>query len=139
MTRPATSSTGFRATNSARATRLYLLVGPPAETPAGQLISQELLQLYSLCEAGEEQRALERAIATLEKMFRTERFEEADTLIARADVERLAPRVLLGMLTISYHAKARLKKRPEFLAGAEARLRRALGSDRTALLLASRR
>lgn len=100
---------------------------------------EDLLALYALCQESNEQRALERAISTFERLLRAGRFTEADALLEKAQVRRLGPSVLVGILTITFHGKDRLPHREGFLRRAESVLYDVIGKDRAERLLTGRR
>jgi len=99
----------------------------------------ELFAMYLLCQEQQDRPALERAVSTFENLLRGGHFNEADALLKAAVVTKLNPSVLLGILTITYHAKTELRERGGFLARSEPCLVRSLGADRAEKLLAVRR
>jgi hypothetical protein len=116
---------------TARALRLHAL---PTVVPV-DLASQ----LYQLCAAKKDQSAVEKLLGRLEADLRAGRPESVDVILKRLDVERLAPAVLVAALTITVPAKSVLREREGFLERVEELLRRSLGNDRAAALLATRR
>lgn len=86
-----------------------------------------------------EQAAVEKLLARLEDDLRTNKLRIVDDILKRLDVEKLAPAVLIAVLTITLPAKGDLHEREGFLNRVDTLLRRNLGDDRTAALLASRR
>lgn len=100
---------------------------------------QVLSELYDLCKQQREQKAIEVVLLRLEHGVRSARRQFVDNVLARAEVARLTPAVLLAALSITFPAKDFLEARNAFLARAEASIEEALGHDRAAALLASRR
>lgn len=104
-------------------------------------------QRLAMCEGGPrilsshatEQRMTEQLIAGFERLLRSDLFSHADELLLQLDETRLPPAALLGALTITFHAKDKLKNRDAFLVRAETKLRAELGDAHTEDLLKHRR
>jgi len=86
-----------------------------------------------------QQASVENAIAGFEHWLRQDMYAQADELLMLYKIDRCDPATLLGILSITYHAKDRLKNRGDFLRRAEVKLRAELGDERTDDLLRSRR
>ena len=101
----------------------------------------ELLSaVYTLCEAGEMRRALRRCMSELDGKLRLGKTDEVDSILSSIDVSRVLPEVLLGILTVSAHARPEdLPSRPRFVQRAEVRVRALLGDERAERLLRRRR
>lgn len=95
--------------------------------------------LYELCRSEREQAAVERLLARLEQDLRGNELDAVDAILARLDVEKLAPAVLVAALAITVTAKTELPARADFLHRSETALRNRLGADRANALLALRR
>lgn len=90
------------------------------------------------CQA-QAQKRVEDAIAGFEHWLHQNMFSQADELLTLYKIENCDPAMLLGILSITFHAKDRLKNRDDFLRRAEVRLRATLGDERADDLLRSRR
>ncbi len=110
-----------------------------AEAGFIRLKQDELVAWYSLCDQLEPRLALERAVAHLEALLHGGEREEVERLLGRANVKRLAPMVLVGILAITRHAQPPLPARSAFMRDAEDRLRAELGDTRAEALLRHRR
>jgi hypothetical protein len=85
------------------------------------------------------QREVEGVLAAFEHFLNEGLFLSVDNDLKTFDVERVAPATLVAILSITSHAKDKLKHRDAFLARAEARLVATLGAERAEALLKSRR
>jgi hypothetical protein len=85
-----------------------------------------------------EQRVTEEVVAALEHWLHQDMFAQVDDLLRTFRLD-LPPAALIGALSITYHAKSKLKNRDAFLAKVETRLKAELGEARTEELLKSRR
>lgn len=79
------------------------------------------------------------ALFLMERLLREDNFSEVDEVLKAYEVDRLQPATLLGVLTLTWHAKGQLSAREDFLARSEASMTTRLGSDRTQALLKLRR
>lgn len=77
-------------------------------------------------------------IGTFEHALRLNAFNDVDALFPQLNLS-LPPAALLGALSITFHAKDKLKNRDAFLARVEEKLRAELGDERTEDLLKHRR
>ncbi len=85
------------------------------------------------------QAILNEAVSVIERLFRKGKFQVVDQALTYLKVDAIPSEVLLGILTITFHAKEHLPSRPAFLAEAEPVLIARLGSQRANALLKYRR
>jgi hypothetical protein len=78
-------------------------------------------------------------LGSFEFVLRMGKFDDADVLLTQLNIATLPPEALLSALSITFHAKDKLKNRETFLVQVEARLRADLGDVRTEDLLKHRR
>lgn len=86
-----------------------------------------------------EQKQAEMAVAGFEHWLHQDMFAQADELLMLYKIENCPPAVLLGILSITFPAKDRLKNRADFLRRTETKLRADLGDVRANDLLRHRR
>ncbi len=84
-------------------------------------------------------KALEDVLQLLELWMRLGNFEGVDKFMDSIDVANCEPVILIGILTMTFHAKQQLYQRDCFLSRTEAQLRLSLGDVRTEALLRHRR
>jgi hypothetical protein len=81
------------------------------------------------------QAILTEAVSVIEQLFRKGKFQVVDQALTYLKVDSIPSEVLLGILTITYHAKEHLPSRSAFLAEAEPILVARLGPQRVNALL----
>jgi len=86
-----------------------------------------------------QQKQTEEALAGFEHWLHQDMFLQVDDLLQTFRIEKFCPAALLAILSITYHAKDKLKHRDTFLARVEVQLRAELGDERTGNLLRTRR
>lgn len=101
--------------------------------------SLDLNAWYQRCAQGETIGVLEELVGWMEQQLYTEAYDNVNAMLVRTIVDKLAPNVVLGALTMSAHAADRLSARVDFVARAERYLRYVLGDDRAERLLVTRR
>lgn len=82
---------------------------------------------------------VEEVVGTFERWLQRGMYGQVDDLLMLMKIEDSPPAVLLGVLSITFHDKAQLKRREDFLRRAEAKLRAELGDTRAEDLLRNRR
>lgn len=99
-----------------------------------------ILEVERFCTRGASRAAMERLGDFVDETLRAgTRDDEVNELLDALDPSRLAPNVIVALLTITWYAKERLTRREAFLKRAEKAMRATLGEKRAAALLANRR
>ncbi len=83
----------------------------------------------------DEDERMDLVFEALDDAFCAGEFALVDARLPLVDVTQHNPTVLLGILTMTWHAKEHLPSRPAFLDAAEASMRERLGNERAAKLL----
>jgi hypothetical protein len=114
---------------------------PVCEGPHDDVKHREVRKLEVMTLEQREQKQAENAVAGFEHWLHQDMFTQADELLMlyKNKIENWPPVVLLGILSITFPAKDRLKNHDDFLRRAEAKLRADLGDVRANDLLRHRR
>lgn len=94
-----------------------------------------LQAVYSAAEAGQVDRGLDMILSEFDDAFHAGRFAEADGWVAEINMESLSAALIVGVLTVTWHAREHLPSRPKMVEAARERLTILVGPDRTERLM----